>query len=350
MTFATVRAAAEHAARTGQLTPHQLSAFSALDRSLTAEQRQEFTDLWRAAGSPAAPKPPIWFAPARKIVAEFEGLRLTSYLDPVGIPTIGYGHTGPEVKLGQTITEQQANTLLERDLQRFAEGIHRLLPVSRNLGSNQQAALISWAYNVGLGAVEGSTLRKRLAAGESPIAVIPQELPRWNKADGKELPGLTRRRAAEVALFTGTTPAAPPVRVTPASPFSTLLTPHIRLGEFALDQEVRRFDRQHQVETAIELSDFLERVRTRFGQKPIIITSGYRPASINRSVGGASASEHLFTAPGVGAVDFYVQGDDIRAVQHWCVQNWPYSVGLGAPKGFVHLGIRAGRPRVRWDY
>jgi hypothetical protein len=149
-------------------------------------------------------------------------------------------------------------------------------------------------------------------------------------------------------------PAAPPspplVRVTPASPFSALLTPHIRVGEFALDREERRFHHQYQVDTATELAAFLERVRTRFDNKPIIITSGYRPPSINRSVGGASASEHLFNAPGVGAVDFYVQNEDIRAVEHWCVQHWPYSVGLGAPKGFVHLGIRAGRPRVRWDY
>jgi hypothetical protein len=67
-------------------------------------------------------------------------------------------------------------------------------------------------------------------------------------------------------------------------------------------------------------------------------------------VGGASGSEHLFSAPKVGAVDFYVKGASIKAVQDWCDINWPYSLGYGAPKGFVHLGMRAGKPKVRWNY
>jgi hypothetical protein len=99
-------------------------------------------------------------------------------------------------------------------------------------GANQQAALISWAFNVGLGAVESSTLRKRLLAGEPGIMVVPQELLRWDKANGKSLAGLTRRRAAEVALFAGKPPlqqSAP--RFTPSSPFTTLITPHITYGE-----------------------------------------------------------------------------------------------------------------------
>jgi uncharacterized protein YcbK (DUF882 family) len=141
-----------------------------------------------------------------------------------------------------------------------------------------------------------------------------------------------------------------PGRVTPSSPFTTLLTPHIQVGEFALFEEARRFDKQHQVDTAAELAAFLERCRAQFGGKPVIITSGYRPAAINRSVGGASGSEHLYNAPGVGAVDFYIQGESVKVVQDWCDKEWPCSVGYGAPKGFVHLGIRSGRPRVRWDY
>jgi uncharacterized protein YcbK (DUF882 family) len=66
-------------------------------------------------------------------------------------------------------------------------------------------------------------------------------------------------------------------------------------------------------------------------------------------VGGASSSEHLYK-PGEGAVDFYIKDVDIKRVEEYCDRTWPYSVGYGAPKGFVHLGIRAGRPRVRWDY
>jgi hypothetical protein len=141
-----------------------------------------------------------------------------------------------------------------------------------------------------------------------------------------------------------------PRKATPGDAFSTRLSENFTLGEFALGQPARRFVAQHQVDTAIELAAFLEKVRTAFGGKRVTITSGYRPAAINRQVGGASASEHLYNAPNVGAVDFYIDGADINKVQAWCDREWPYSLGYGAPKGFVHLGIRQGRPRVRWDY
>jgi hypothetical protein len=199
MTYASVRSAAEHIARAGAITPHQLAAFSALDQGLSTAQKQGFTDLWRAEGSPA-------------------------------------------------------------------------------------------------------------------VKVVD------------------------------------PAKLAPGSPFTARITPHITLGEFALGQDARRFDHQHQVNTAAELAAFMERCRARFGGKPVIITSGYRPAAINRSVGGASSSEHLYNAPGIGAVDFYIQGESIKVVQNWCDREWPYSLGYGAPKGFVHLGIRSRRPRVRWDY
>jgi hypothetical protein len=136
----------------------------------------------------------------------------------------------------------------------------------------------------------------------------------------------------------------------PSSPFDFLITPHICYGEFSLYQEVRRFDHQHQCDTALKLAQFLERVRMTFGNNSIVITSGFRPPIINKQIGGASSSEHLYDAPGVGAVDFYVEKTDIYEVQRFCDKIWPYSVGFGAPKGFVHLGIRKGQPRLRWDY
>jgi hypothetical protein len=166
--------------------------------------------------------------------------------------------------------------------------------------------------------------------------------------------GLKRRREAEGRLWLQgmglPEVQQQPAKLTPKSPFSARITPHIRIGEFALDQEARRFDHQYQVDTAAELAAFLERVRVNFGNKAVVITSGYRPAAINRQIGGASGSEHLFDGPSIGAVDFYIQGVDIYKVQEWCDKNWPYSLGYGAPKGFCHLGIRKGRPRVRWDY
>jgi uncharacterized protein YcbK (DUF882 family) len=137
---------------------------------------------------------------------------------------------------------------------------------------------------------------------------------------------------------------------TPWSPFTYKITPNITYGELTLNQEARRFTKQYQCAVAKELCLFLERVRKQFGNKPLIITSASRPEPINTQVGGAKNSEHTYSSPSTGAIDFYVDGVDINAVQAWCDKNWPYSLGYGAPKGFVHIGIRDGNPRVRWDY
>jgi GH24 family phage-related lysozyme (muramidase) len=178
-----------------------------LDELLTTEQRQQFTELWRAQGSPAAAAPVAgWLAPAQRIVKEFEGCHLQAYLCPAGVPTIGWGSTtiaGKVVREGQSITQAQADAQLNADLQRFHDALTRAIPAVAGWPPNRAAALVSWTYNVGVGAMQDSTLRKRLLAGEDPAKVAGEELPRWNKADGKELPGLTRRRAAELALFLG---------------------------------------------------------------------------------------------------------------------------------------------------
>jgi GH24 family phage-related lysozyme (muramidase) len=207
MTYATFRAAAEHVARAGTITPHQLAAWEAAWEAASDEQRREFTELWRAQGSPAAPAPvAVWLAPARAIVREFEGCHLKAYLCPANVWTVGWGSTtiaGKVVREGQSITQAQADAQLDADLQRFYDALARAIPAVAGWPPNRAAALVSWTYNVGVGAMQESTLRRRLLAGEDPAQVVAAELPRWNKADGKELPGLTRRRAAEVALFVG---------------------------------------------------------------------------------------------------------------------------------------------------
>jgi GH24 family phage-related lysozyme (muramidase) len=348
------------AARAHKDLSHQISAWRQLQQRLSTNDPAalaEFAELFRAdppAKPQASPTPGVdWLAPCLVIVKEFEGCKLTAYPDPGtgGEPwTIGWGATGSGIRPGTKWTQQQADARLVADLRQFHHGVLTVLPMAVEWSGNRQAALVSFAYNVGIGALQESTLRKRLIQGDDPALVVREELPRWNKGGSGVLPGLVRRRAAEVALFVGGQHQEPqPGRVRPGDPFSTRLSAHFTLGEFALGQEARRFTAQHQVDTAAELAAFLERVRSRFG-KPVILTSGYRPPAINRSVGGASQSEHLYAAPGVGAVDFYVDGASIKVVQDWCDKEWPYSVGYGAPKGFVHLGIRKGRPRIRWDY
>lgn len=141
-----------------------------------------------------------------------------------------------------------------------------------------------------------------------------------------------------------------PAPLTLSSPFTAQLSPSFRLGEFALNRPERRFTQQHQITTAGRLADWLESVRATFGG-PVVITSGYRPWSINAAVGGARFSEHLYDQPGTGAVDFYLPHADLVAVERWCDQRWPFSLGLAAARrGFIHLGMRAGGGRVRWNY
>lgn len=308
---------------------------------------------------------PSWLEPALRIICEFEGIELKAYPDPgTGAQpyTIGWGSTrmpdGSSVRPTDLISREAADLLLTQQVRSFGAGVLGLIKPRQALNHNQLAALISWAFNIGLGAVEQSTLRRRINGGEDANTVAREELPRWNKGGGGVMPGLTRRRAAEVALFTKpvnappklTVPAQQATAITKEAPFSTRLTPNFTYGEFTLNQEARRFTQNFQIATAIELAQFLEKLKAAFNGKPVAITSGHRPPAINRQVGGASNSEHLYSAPSVGAVDVLVVGESIVKVQRWIDQNWPYSVGYGAPKGFVHVGVRMGRPRVRWDY
>lgn len=131
------------------------------------------------------------------LVREFEGCRLDAYRCPAGIPTIGYGATGPDIRMGMRWTQEQADERLAEDLARFAAGVERLVQV--DLTDNQFAAIVSFAFNVGLGALRDSTLLRKLNAGDYEGAA--DQLPRWNRGGGRVLAGLTRRRAAERDLF-----------------------------------------------------------------------------------------------------------------------------------------------------
>nr|WP_199065153.1 lysozyme [Chromobacterium sp. ASV5] len=133
------------------------------------------------------------------LIQKFEGLRLIAYQDVVGVWTIGYGHTGPDVRAGMIITQTQADQLLQQDLTKFEAGVSRLVNVS--LQQNQFDALVSFSYNLGLGNLQSSTLLKLLNAGDYVGAA--EQFLRWNMAGGRDLPGLTARRATERALFLG---------------------------------------------------------------------------------------------------------------------------------------------------
>ena len=337
--------------------PHQQAAISELEAELLKvapelfDRSQPWFQTWSQDGKLHS------YEAATKLIKEFEGCHLSAYPDPLsgGDPwTIGYGTTrysdGRKVQRGDKLTVIDASKLLELEIERIVNKLRVTVPFWNAMNGDKQSALISFAYNLGsdfYGTTGFETISKRLK--EKDWNAVPEAMLLYRNPGTSVEAGLLRRRQAEGRLW-GEAAQALPYKAKPSDPFSTKLSAHFTLGEFALGDPARRFVAQHQIDTAAELVAFLERVRTAFGGKFITITSGYRPAAINRAVGGASGSEHLYDAPNVGAVDFYVDGADINKVQAWVDREWPYSVGYGAPKGFIHLGIRAGRPRARWDY
>ena len=111
---------------------------------------------------------------------------------------MGYGSTGDHVYPGLQVTEVEAEVLLMQDLERFEDCVNEEINVP--LTSNQFSALVSFAFNLGCGALHESTLRRRLNEGQDIETVIRQEFPKWVYAGGQVLQGLVNRRNAEIAL------------------------------------------------------------------------------------------------------------------------------------------------------
>lgn len=132
------------------------------------------------------------------LIKSFEGCKLESYKCPAGIWTIGYGHTGSGVTSGLIIDEQEAESLLYDDLVKFEDGVNKLT-CELDITQGMFDALVCFAYNVGLDALARSTLLKLLK--QNKVLEASEQFKRWNKANGKELAGLTRRRNAEAELF-----------------------------------------------------------------------------------------------------------------------------------------------------
>jgi len=341
--------------------PHQTAAIQQLEADLqhnaydvVMRRDRDWFQTWSQDGRQSD------LSGAISLIKEFEGCHLSAYPDPLSGSdpwTIGYGTTrysgGVPVKRGDKINVIEADMLLRLEVDHIAEKLRGTIPHWKVMDDNQRSALVSFAYNLGAGfygATGFETISRCLR--ERDWSAVPAAMELYRNPGTNVEAGLLRRRRAEGKLWGQHQTAAEPetAKLRPNSSFSARITPHIRLGEFALDQEARRFEHQYQLDTAAELAAFLERARTAFGGKPIIITSGYRNPKVNAQVGGASGSEHLYNAPGVGAVDWYIEGVDIYKLQEWCIKNWPYSTGKGAPKGFLHSGIRQGRPKVVWDY
>jgi len=138
------------------------------------------------------------------LTEQFEGCRLTAYQDQVGVWTIGYGHTGPDVTPGLTITSAQAQALLLQDVGSAVECVNSSVLVKLTQGEFD--ALVDFVFNVGAGAFKGSHMLRALNAGD--LAGAASQFVLWDHAGGVVIPGLLRRRQAEATLFSSSSSSA----------------------------------------------------------------------------------------------------------------------------------------------
>ena len=127
------------------------------------------------------------------LIKKYEGCRLTSYICPAGVLTIGYGHTGKDVKPNQTITKKKAINLLKKDLARFERHVQSYNYIYE-WTDNEFSALVSFAFNIG-------NIDQLTAYGTRTRSQIRSAMIKYVKANGKTLQGLVKRRKAELKLF-----------------------------------------------------------------------------------------------------------------------------------------------------
>lgn len=141
-------------------------------------------------------------AAAIAIIAPWEGKRNETYLDIVGVATVCYGQTGPLAKPGARYSDAECEAMLGEEAAAFAARLDRCILSDAQMTPQQQAVLLSWAYNVGTGAACRSTLVRKLNAGRPPSEWCA-ELLRWNRAGGRVVKGLDNRRRHEYSLCMG---------------------------------------------------------------------------------------------------------------------------------------------------
>ena len=307
------------------------------------------------------------------LIKSFESLRLKAYRDPVGIWTVGYGHTGPDVYPGLEISKPEAEQLLADDLRESEEGVRELVAVPLN--DNQFAALVSFAFNAGGGALKGSTLRRKLNKKDYKGAA--DEFSKWvyGTIKGRRVlpPGLVRRRAQERNLFLGLSVvlgvqrmAVVPGPIVAAKTMAALDAPDKYDSEFAnyVQSLGLRYFKPYEFlvmghqnanpnSGAFGLNKkppqvlwpkigftarVLDRVRDLLGA-PIVTLSVYRSPEYNRKIGGAKNSEHMkFTA-----VDFLAKANSGPAEWANVVrqrQSGMFKGGIGVYPSFVHVDTR----------
>ncbi len=219
------------------------------------------------------------------LIKRFEGCRLQAY-KPVPTEkywTIGYGHYGPDVAQNAVISQMQADAYLLLDLDKFEKKVEKYNYIY-HWTQNEFDALVSFAYNIG-------SIDQLTANGTRSKSQIAAKIPAYNKAGGKVLAGLTKRRNAEKALFTEGLEDGPVMAIgvqtySKAKDGNTKISENFKVKEFACK------DGSDKILIDITfVQGHLQDIRTHFG-KPVTVNSGYRTDSYNKKVGGATNSYH----------------------------------------------------------
>ena len=261
------------------------------------------------------------------LIKKYEGCRLTAY-KPVKTEkywTIGYGHYGPDVKEGMVISQMQADMYLMLDLEKFEKKVEKY-NTKYNWTQNEFDALVSFAFNIG-------SIDQLTANGTRTKKQIAEKIPAYNKAGGKVLAGLVKRRKDEAALFSEGLEEMP-VSAMGVQQFSKSRDGKQQLSENFKVKEFACKDNTDKILIDVTfVQTHLQDIRTHFG-KPVIINSAYRTPTYNAYVGGAKNSYHMKGR----AFDISINGVKPQEIAK-------YAASIGVPgiiqyNSFVHVDSR----------
>ena len=271
------------------------------------------------------------------LIKQFEGCRLKAYKCPAGVWTIGYGHTAG-VTSGQTITQEEADKMLVCDVEKYERKVNKYYDRYR-WNQNEFDALVSFAFNIG-------SIDQLTANGTRSRAVIAEKILLYNKAGGKVLNGLKRRREAERVLFlkpcektsgTGTEQSVRGiVRYSLKADGEKQVSKNFKVKEF------RCKDGSDTILIDVDfVKDKLQKIRDHF-KVPVTINSAYRTESYNKKVGGASKSYHMKGQ----AFDIVVKGISTKDVASYAETLLNNTGGIGVYSNFIHIDSR--KEKSRW--
>lgn len=273
-----------------------------------------------------------------ELIKQFEGCRLIAYQDSAGIWTIGYGHTG-DVKPGQTITQAQAEDYLAADLSKFERNVSKYDRIY-HWNQNEFDAMVCFSYNIG-------SIDQLVGEGVRSRKIIAEKILSYNKAGGKVLNGLKRRREAERTLFLVTDDKTAGNgtgrNMRDILHYSLVADGEKKISKNFKVKEFRCKDGSDKILIDVDfVTDKLQAIRDHFGAA-VIINSAYRTAAYNKKVGGASKSFHMSG-----------QAFDIAVKGHTPLEIAQYAQTIGINgiiqyNTFVHVDSREKRYWARDD-